>query len=228
MQATEVFPFDGLEEVMVDSDGNRMGTGRAAGRHLSDITKYLRQKRGLVAGAALQGDQPGFRMFVGFMWEWALELAFKTLMAMRGGVIKQPKLELDGIHMSPDALDTSNFNLIILEEYKLTWRSMGWLENVEVFGKKRPAPLEECLSTNFFDWIEVQIPGYLKGISEHLGRPVTTCRLYVAFVLGDYKARKGPRIRVFDIVYTPQELDRAWRMIRLAEADMTAEERKVA
>lgn len=222
MRIIEVYPFQGLMDVMVDADGNPMGTGREPGRHQSDIIKHLRLVRGAKGGP--EDEQPGLRMFAGFMWEWALEFAFKMLMSLRAGVAKQVKCVLDKIHSSPDALDVTDDAEWVLEEYKLTWRSMKWLEAWKPHGSWEPLSFEEAFEQNFFDW-SLQIPGYLQCLSKALGRPIRRARLYVFFVMGDYtfQTKRGPRIRVFDLEYTEAELEQNWRVLLNAEAQMEKE-----
>lgn len=223
MKITEIFPFgDSLMEVMVDSDGNRLGTGRASGRHISDTIKYLRKVRGAKGGP--EDEQEGLRMFAGFMWEAALEWAFRLLMSLRDGVLKQAKCFLDGLHGSPDALDVTDEAEYVLEEYKLTWRSMRWIEAIKPKKDWIPASFEEAFETNFFDW-SLQIPAYLQCLSKVLGRPVRRARLYVFFVMGDYsfQAKRGPRIRVFELEYSDDELEQNWSVLQSAEAEREKE-----
>jgi hypothetical protein len=223
MRITEVFPFKDLMNVMVDSDGNKLGEGREPGRHVSEIIHHLRLVRGAKTGP--EDEMPGLRMFAGFMWEVALEWAFKLLMGLREGVAKQPKCQLRHIHMSPDGLDVEDPAEFVLEEYKLTWRSMRWMSAFKPRGKWIDLTFEEAFEENFFDW-SLQIPAYLKCLSESLGRPVRKARLYVFFVMGDYsfERKRGPQIRVFELEYTDEELEQNWTVLLNAEEGMEKKE----
>lgn len=219
MEAKFLPVFDDLMSTMVDSDCNPMGYGREKGLHLSDITKWLRIRRGKTVGG-IPGEQDGLRMYSGFMWERALELGFKALQICRLGVARQLKVALDGIHCSPDGLDTS-VTPFVLEEYKLTWRSIGQVNKLVAAG----VPLGEALSEHYWEWVEVQIPAYLCALRANTGMELTEARLYVFFVNGDYshKPGRGPQIVVVSLRYTPEELASTWEMILSAKRGMELE-----
>ncbi len=81
MEAVEIGPFDTIMDAMVDSDGNPMGHGRLPGLHLGAIIKAIRQLRNDKTFPA--GWQDGATMYFGFLWEWAIELAFRVLGLLR-------------------------------------------------------------------------------------------------------------------------------------------------
>ena len=109
-----------------------MGTGRGTELHLGAILKY----RKVAAGESVDdipGEQPWLRAQVGFLWEWAieyvlagmsiddaLELAFKRHMRALRPMVRQVRLERDGIHMTPDGIDSPR-----LLSWKATWRGAG-------------------------------------------------------------------------------------------------------
>lgn len=101
MQVTkldESFPF-------TPSDG-RTGT------HVSAVIKYIEAKLGKDRGDL--DDTARLRMEMGFVWEAALESAYKDRLGIRPSVI-----ELDGILGSPDGIESDG----AIGEYKLTWSS---------------------------------------------------------------------------------------------------------
>lgn len=59
----------------------------------------------------------------------------------------------------------------------------------------------------FSRWIQYQIPTYLKVLG------LTECRLRVYFARGDYTTGE-PIWMEFYLVYTPEEIEEAWQMIR--------------
>lgn len=211
MIATEVGPFDSIEDAMVDADGNPMGHGRPVGLHLSTITKRMRAARG--GKGAPPGWQAGTAMYFGFLWEWAIELAFKAIGLLRPDVVKQLRLEVDGIHCTLDAVDFTDEVEYVLEEYKATWRSMRKVDCA--------MPLEACFETEFPEFLD-QIKAYLYCLGRYTGRPVTVCRLFILFVVGDYRGT-GPRIRVFELRFTQEELESHWRLILAEAADLREE-----
>lgn len=209
MQVVEYGPFDTILDVMLDADGHPQGHGRPGGIHASHCIQRYRKIRGAKDGP--QGEQDGVRMYMGFLWEWALELAFKAIGFVRSPlVLKQLRLEVDEIHMTLDGLDVEHEEPI-LEESKLTWRSMRWLSSDEA---KNPLTLAEALSVNFWSWM-MQVMAYLHGASVHLGRPVRVVRLYILFVMGDYSFQKkrGPQVRVFELRFTDEEVATNWKLM---------------
>lgn len=187
-----------------------IGEGRPAGLHLGDVVRAMK----IAAGENVKdipGEAPWLRASVGFWWESAveymlqgmtydeaLEQSFKRHMiaGQRQGVVKQLRLEADGIHMTPDALDPK---VPQLESYKLTWRGAGKAATLEDF--------EE----NFWTW-HLQEKAYAKAAG------VTSCRWIVLWVRGDYKGAQGPMARECTVKWTPAELDENWRVV-LAQAE---------
>lgn len=211
MIAAEIGPFESIEDAILDGDGNPMGVNRPAGFHLSAVVKARRAARG--GKGAPPGWQAGAAMYFGFLWEWAIELAFKSIGLLRPDLVRQVRLHLDGIHMTLDGLDFSGEEGV-LEEYKATWRSMAKID----CGR----PLEECIEENFPEFLD-QIMGYMYAAGVTLEQPITVCRLFIFFVMGDYRGT-GPRVRVFELRFTQEELDAHWRLILRTKQELEQEE----
>ncbi len=210
MIAVEVGPFESIEDVLLDADGNPMGHGRPVGLHLGTIVKARRAARG--GKGAPPGWQEGAAMYFGFLWEWAIELAFKAIGLLRPNTVKQLRLVWDRIHMTLDGVCFEEETY--LEEYKATWRSMRKIDCEQ--------PLEQCLEENFPEFLD-QIRGYLYALGKTVEQEVTVCRLFIFFIMGDYRGT-GPRVRVFDLRFEQEELERYWKYEVLPTAqDMLAD-----
>jgi hypothetical protein len=204
VEAVEIGPFDTIMDAMVDADGNPMGHGRPEGLHLGTIIKAIRNLRGGKPFPA--GWQDGTTMYAGFLWEWAMEYAFRILGLLRPNTVRQLRLIRDGIHGTLDGVDFET-DEPVLEEYKLTWRSQ------RIFAEEGLG-LSASVVKNCPDWL-IQIQGYLAMLSTYLERPVTSARLFVFFVMGSYDkgAPAGPRIRVVELRFSEEEIAENWRMI---------------
>src|SRR5688572_29486705 len=169
-------PLD-IEGTLLRADLTKFGEGRAAGLHLGSVIHTAKVAAGEKVGE-VEGDQPSVRVQEGFLWETVLEyvlagspvdeavaLAFKRhMMHLRSGVVTQLKLELDGIHGTPDALDP---RVPQLESYKCTRRSL------------RNARTAEDFEGHFWTWL-MQEKGYCKMAG------VQQVRWMVWWQAGDY------------------------------------------
>jgi hypothetical protein len=174
VEAVEVGPFDTIMDATVDADGNPMGHNRVPGLHLGAIIKRIRALRG--GTGAPPGWQDGSAMYFGFLWEWALELAFRVLGLLRPNSVKQLRLEYNGIHGTLDGVDFEDDENVVLEEYKATWRTQKnvWIDKDLPEAQQR-VDLARQLETNFPDWM-IQMKGYLKMLGAYLETPVTSAR----------------------------------------------------
>lgn len=125
---------------------------------------------------------------VGFMWEQILStvLSATALRKAAGQLVRPGEVTLDGIAMSPDAIDLTDY---VLEEYKATWLSC-----------KHPID-----GTKFWHWM-VQIKAYCKALGTR------TARLRVFYVAGDWRG-SGPQVRGWTLEFTERELEENWAMI---------------
>ena len=197
--------YDVLPEARTEL-GEKLGENRAPGLHLSHITNEMRRAADLPGD--IPGEQPGIRMQMGFLWEHALrlvasgvpvgdamEMSYKRWMLMaRSGVVQQITGERDGIHMTPDGLDC---NEGVMDSYKYTYKSMAKADSQVEF--------EE----NFWPWLVAE-----KGYAWAWG--VDTTRFFICWDRGDYTfkpGRGGPQVRIYDCVYTQQELEDNWAAV---------------
>lgn len=127
------------------------------------------------------------RWEMGFAWEQVFEAVLAPRMFSRRQVVRQEPLQVEGIWLSPDAMSVIDWTL---EEYKLTWRSMSSVSDLE---------------GEFDSWF-MQIKAYCYALKTF------KARLFVFFVNGNYRG-SGPTVRRFDITFTPQELKSNWAMI---------------
>lgn len=175
-----------------DGDLNPMGTGRSSGLHLSSLVKAAVQEITGKEMKAIEGEQEGIRAQMGFLWERALEYAFKEYMnAERKGIKKQLKVELEGVKGSPDGLSIKDN---VLEEYKCTWRSLRrWNEDPE---------------ESFLYWF-MQVKGYLHMLG------LKRVRFFIFWVNGDYtyKPGRGPQVTTQEFEFTEEELQDNWALL---------------
>lgn len=185
------------------SDLRPAGEGYATGLHLSTIIRAMKEAAEERV-EAVEGDQPEVRLQEGFLWEvvveyllagvphdTAIELAFKRYgLALRAGVVKQLRLERDGIQMTPDALDPA---VPRIESYKATRRTL------------RRARTQEDFEANFWTWL-VQEGSYCHAAG------VPRVRWIVWWIAGDYSrgAGSGPRMLESEGEFDAGELERMW------------------
>ena len=197
---------------LLDSSLNPMGTDRPPGLHLSDVIRAMKQ----AAGEKLEGpegEQEGLRMLEGFLWETAveyilagmthdqaMEAAFRRYMLhVRRGMVRQVRLEQDGIKMTPDAFDPAEGRL---ESYKHTRRSLKNALTIESF------------SESFWTWF-VQEQSYC------LAAGVDSVRWIVLWAAGDYGKGPGtgPQALECTVTFTPDELLTNWHKVVLKHAE---------
>jgi len=196
-------PLD-VEGSLRRADLTRFGEGRAAGLHLGRIVHIAKEAAGENV-EDVPGDQPSVRVQEGFLWETVVEyvlagapvdeaiaLAFKRhMLHLRTGVVTQLRLELDGIHGTPDALDPS---VPQLESYKSTRRSLRYARTADDF------------EAHFWTWM-MQEKGYCKMAG------VDRVRWMVWWQAGDYSRGKGtgPQMLEATAQFSAEELDANWR-----------------
>lgn len=185
------------------------GQNRPEGLHLSEIIR----ERKVAAGekvTGVEGEQPELRMQIGFLWERALETAWKEYVQIadleglpfrRGRRLSQLRLVEDGIHMTPDGDDLDEH---WLEESKFTWRSMR---------KWEPDPAE------YFDSWLGQTKGYVRA--RNIQRklldmpPLHGVRFFIFWAGGDYsfKPGRGPQPTATEVRFTDEELEEHWQTV---------------
>src|SRR5262245_39067788 len=147
-------------------------TARSPGLHLSAIIRDLDLA---VHGNRYAETSPETRQVyfaMGFIWERILaEIIIDTAILRSSGTLVRPgEFVSDGIAMSPDAVDLSDY---AIEEYKATW-----LSSVH--------PID---SPKFWPWL-VQLKCYCRAIGTR------RARLRAFFVNGDWRG-SGPQLRAW-------------------------------
>lgn len=170
------------------SDYSEEDHERSPGLHLGQVLAELDQ---LAHGKRYPETDENTRQTyftMGFLWERALsELISETAVKRAAGALVRPGEFLsDGIAMSPDAIDLTDYTL---EEYKATWLSSNH-------------PID---SEKFWTWIN-QMKCYCRAIG------TKTARLRVFFVMGDYRG-SGPQVKCWQFEFTDRELEECWAMV---------------
>lgn len=203
------FPLERRRE-----DLSKFGEGRAPGLHVSQAIKRMKMAVGENVNP-IPGEQDFLRPQIGFFWEYALEVMAATGCTVdealtvalkrhasedRTKLLKQIRLERDGIHGTPDGLDEDTGTF---ESYKATWRSFRGCDTLEGFEDK------------FWTW-QLQEKAYC-AMAGHL-----KCRWIVLWVCGDYSRPIGPRVLETTVTWTEDEVEQAWESI-VAHCDEISE-----
>lgn len=213
-----------------------MGTGRGTELHLGTIIKAMKQAAG-ESVESIPGEQEWLRAQVGFLWEPAveyvlsgmsiddaLELAFKRHMrALRSNIVRQVRLELDGIHMTPDGIEgvlplTRERALALMPSmgrtllsWKATWRGAGKAG----WGNSDPdSALHDNFEENFWHW-HVAEKAYCWAAQKAglLPEGDATCRFEVLWLRGDYRGAGGPIAAAAEVTWTTDELKANWDVV---------------
>lgn len=162
---------------------------RSDGLHLSTVIASIeRNTWGVVKGDGFDSQDLEAYRIGGFLFERAM---YENILAHRK-LERLGEFEVDGILMTPDAVDLSISTGI---ETKMTWRSMPTKKN----GK--------TIEDEFATWI-LQIQGYMKALS------VNRWELWAYFVNGGYGADRKPKMRRWDLEYSKEEVEGTWKRIK--------------
>ncbi len=176
-----------LEFQLNSEDYSEAAGQRSPGLHLGQILAELNEARG---NKYVSSDEATKQIYfsMGFIWEQVLaQVLVDTAIKRSAGILVRPgEFHLDGIAMSPDAIDLTDY---ALEEYKATWMS----SSNEIDGPK------------FWVWMK-QMQCYCKAIGTR------TARLRVFFVVGDWKG-SGPQVKAWQFEFTEREIDETWQMV---------------
>jgi hypothetical protein len=180
-------PFDLHIDSKLFSSDNRT---RTVGCHLTDIVKDMEKSIGHDRNPRAMGEKQleNYRL-MGFLWE---DICTQTInmersWAISPGLVRPGEIELDGIWMTPDAVDFG-VDPPCLEEWKVTWRSMA-----------------RDFEAEHWHWF-VHMKAYCHAL--HL----TRANLRILYVNGDYKPTV-PRPQGYAIEFSQRELEEAWAMI---------------
>lgn len=110
------------------------------------------------------------------------------------------EFEMDGVYMSPDGVEEHD-GIWFVDEIKLTYKSMT-------------TPFE------FQALYHMQVKAYCKRLKTNYAR------FHVLYVNGNYTNIRGPHYRIYDVSYTPQELEGNWDFL-MRHRDMLVREGKL-
>lgn len=162
---------------------------RSPGLHVSailaDLDRIANGQRYAATGNATR--QAYFA--IGFLWEQILSRLWAETAVKRsaGQLVRPGEFWIDGICMSPDAIDLSDYTL---EEYKATYLSSTHAIDDPVF----------------WLWTK-QLQCYCRAIGTR------SARLRAWFVVGDWRG-SGPQVRAWQFHFTDREIDETWQMVR--------------
>jgi len=165
-----------MEEAYSPFEDNTHRTRGDGVVHLTDIIKALESRD----YSGNKWDMP-LTADCGFIWEVALERAYKERLGIRPG-----EIEVDGIICSPDGFADDPLGKVDLvdSEYKLTWKSS-----------------RNQITDNWYYMTQ------FKGYCHVLQTNVVLAR--VLYVCGDYRG-SGPQYVVYRIEYDPKEIKENW------------------
>jgi len=124
-------------------------------------------------------------MAVGFLWENILASTLLKSLINKGLVIRPGELYVDGIYMTPDGWEPASR---VLCEYKVTWKSCS-------------KPIED-------NWRYcTQIKSYCRGMATN------RARLYVLYLMGNWRDIRQAWPLFYDLEFSQRELDDNWSMI---------------
>lgn len=180
---------------------------RSPGLHLSDIIREIERD---ILGPEARPDKTPDQLVrlqahfeAGLLWERAFETAMRERYTEgRPWVKRQGEVEVDGVAMTPDALDTQEG---VVEEYKWTRVSLATVLR-EGFDKKWPGYM-------------MQLKAYCRACKTTKGK------LIVYFVNGSYKwgtPEGDPLPKCWLFTFTRQELEENWLMILSKKREIEA------
>jgi hypothetical protein len=181
-------PFDLHIDAKLFSSDNRT---RTKGCHLTDIVKAIEQGIGHGRNPRAMGEKQleNYRL-MGFLWEDVLthQINAERSWAISPGLVRPGEIELDGIIMTPDAVDFAADPGPVLEEWKVTWHSMA-----------------RDLESENWHWF-VQMKAYCHALK------LTRANLRILYVNGDYRPTV-PKPQGYAIEFTQRELTDNFSMI---------------
>ena len=106
-------------------------------------------------------------------------------MRVSGALITPGEITVDGIAMTPDGWEPE---ARVLHEYKSTWKS----SNREIEDQWR---------------YMTQIKSYCRGMA------CNRAKLYVLYLMGNYRDVRQPVTKCFELEFSQRELDDNWKML---------------
>lgn len=126
----------------------------------------------------------------GFLWEHLLSGLLASRIAETAVRFRPGEIVKDGIICSPDAFCVEADGSIVVEEFKLTWKSS---KKFDLYDKR------------FLNWL-LQIMAYLYAAD------ALVARLYVFHINGNYE-RFVPAVAAYRLEFSQRERDDNWRSL---------------
>lgn len=191
----EALPFELNAEDFSEADGGH----RSPGLHVSTL---LAELDAVANGPRYKATDRATRQAyfaIGFVWEHLLAQLWADVAVKRslGQLVRPGELFIDGIALSPDALDLGDY---AVEEYKATYLSSSHTIEDPVF----------------WVWIK-QMQCYCRALGTR------RARLRVWFVAGDWKG-SGPGVRAWQFEFSERDIAETWAMV-LGQAAVHAKEK---
>ncbi len=187
---------------------------RSPGVHLSGVLRYIAQESGILAKPSpppppspspssppgvdstsfpdMDEDIMPLRMMLGMFFEEGAVGLYPDMQWQPG------ELERDGVFGTCDGLSVTPAHGLLLEEFKLTWKS-EWN-----YGKDR------FTSANWL-WMS-QAKGYLALMQANGIDIAPMVRFHVCWVAGDYRP-PSPKLMRYVVEYTQKEIDSLWGLV---------------
>lgn len=185
--------------------------GRSPGIHVSGLIRCIALETGvldakwaedlsLVDVREITDPVSVLRISIGLAWdEWYL--------AQLPDVVAHPgEMQVDGIYMSDDGESVEvivtyrgDTHILALHEVKATYKSINTVWRPDLGD-------EHSLDTNWM-WLS-QCQAYCKGLGTNVAY------LHVLFLCGDYHFPIEPVLMIWRIVFTQEEIDTKWELLR--------------
>lgn len=179
------------------------GDVRSPGVHASSIIRCIAVEQGILKpewceelslsdARSITDTVAVLRIRMGLAWE-------RHYLPTVEGIIYQPgEILVDGIYMTPDGESLSVVHVLptkpwakVLHECKLTYKSMNTVGNL------------------YSEWMWLaQCLAYCKGSETRFAQ------MHVLFVCGDYTYPIKPRLRIWVIEFSQEEIDMNWNLLR--------------
>lgn len=156
---------------------------RTPGVHLTDLLNARELAMGEEGFAPEPEETTQTRFALGFAWELAIERALNELWGeMHSRIIRVGEVELDGVLMTPDAVDVADG---CLEEWKCS----------KLSSQRDPGRYRRYIT---------QMMCYCHALG------LTEARLRVLHLNGDYREERGPLIKSWRFEFEVGELETNW------------------
>ena len=180
-----------IQEQFLPLAGGAGDTARSPGLHVSHIIKDIMVDLYPKRFKRNEEEIPWALMEMGFVWEEVISLGLVKRFFVDDVIFQPGEIELDmngtTCYMTPDGYHVKDD---CVEEYKFT----------------KASARKDIDDPFFMHWV-MQTQAYC------LGMGCLMSRFRILFVNGDYKEKRDPLVRVWNVSFTPRELDENWDML---------------